>query len=312
MKSLKELGIGICLGGSLALTGCGQETVAPSLVELNCPEIQGAEALLTREGVDLIVFGEIHGAKEPPQFVADMICASLKTGQSTVLALEYPYGQQGDLDEYLNNADETLAARILLSKKFWTREWQDGRTSQAMFDLIKQIKSYYVLGYDVRLHAYQPWDISTTEGYDKLSRSEQGQAYEKKMAKNLWSAVGDNKVIALVGNLHAKRGAYPYESKSYDLMAKHLPIDAVVTVNVQHFGGTAWNCRGETPNMCKVYKSGASRGKDKKSSQIFRKNGEPIRLKAVHMHFENENGYDGVYNIVTFTSSSPAHTLITD
>ena len=107
---------------------------------MSCPEIIGAYDLLRQAGVDLIVFGELHGMKEGPRFVADMLCHDIKVNGNTVLALEYSKDMGADIATYLAQPDETKALHDLLSTDAWSKGMQDGRKSMAMMGLITAVK----------------------------------------------------------------------------------------------------------------------------------------------------------------------------
>ncbi len=304
-----------CLALLFGLFACTEQKASEGLgaSQLHCPEIQGAASLLGQDGLELIVFGELHGMNEAPQFVGDMLCHDIVQNGNTVLALGYSKNMRADIDTYLAEPDEIKALTAILSTDNWSAGLQDGRTSQAMFGLITIVKQLQAKGYDAELALF----ISENNGVARdpnVSRSVYAQRHEKDMADNLIKIVKANisngkrgHVIALVGNVHARRGMGKFTNPPYDLMAKFLPEKSTLTINNNYTAGTSWNCVGnsETNEIdCGVHENGSY------LADVFKTNGLPNMERALHSFGENKKGYDGYYFIGKSTASLPAMELL--
>jgi hypothetical protein len=97
------------------------------------------------------VFGELHGTREAPEFIARLSCGLAHTGKRILVAIEH---------EATDNAALQLAWRLpnqsfpaALRKIGW--DWRDdGRGSQAMFDMIVQLHRLKTEGRTVDLVAF--------------------------------------------------------------------------------------------------------------------------------------------------------------
>jgi len=91
------------------------------------------------EGVRFLILGEIHGTKEIPALVADAACAISRT-RPVVVALEIHTRAQADIDAYLASDGGEAARNLLLDGPAWAIRTADGRSSQAMLDLIETLR----------------------------------------------------------------------------------------------------------------------------------------------------------------------------
>lgn len=303
--NLKKLSIGLCL----ALMACGPKTVEKAA--LNCPQIEGAEALLSRDGLKLAVFGELHGMQEAPQFVGGMVCHDLMRNGHSVLALEISKDMRVDLDIYLAEPDEQKAMQVFLRTDIWSKGMQDGRRSIAMFDLIKTVKMYRSLGYDASITLFI--SEKANQKYDaEASQSLNASVHEKDMADNLLESVSglpeNGHVFALVGNVHARREQGSYYETPYELMATYFPKNVSLTFNNNYATGTAWNCRGAVGGEtdCGAHLHG------KYVASMFEVDGKPIDRQAIHVFNETFKGYDGYFYLGETAASPPAKTLLED
>jgi len=282
----------------IGITGCGEKTSSVMSSEtLTCSAIDNIGVVINEGSPKFIVFGEIHGNNQSPEFVKDVLCHSIKKGLRVTLALEYPDTEKADINKFLEDASEQ-AETVFLQSKIWTNTFTDGRSSQAMLDLFKQVKLYKQMGFDVDILPFIHYLTDEEKTLD-MTRAEYSQIYEERMAANILTATGD-KILVLVGNYHAKRGWAKSGEVQYQHMAEHIPKDESLLLNAHSYRGAAWNCRGPTEDDCKAWRSG-HRPHDV----------EPItsivdRDWSIQLFNAELGGYDGAYVIGSVTASSPA------
>ncbi|MBB2484276.1 hypothetical protein H5407_03445 [Mitsuaria sp. WAJ17] len=141
----------------------------------DCP---GREALAPLLKADGLFLGEIHGSVEVPTLVE---CLAGR------LADEFA-GRRP-----LWVALELQPAALEASDPAWRKGFQDGRTSQAMLQLIRALKSLQSQG---RL---------TLAGFVPADPPPGAAAYERAMARELDRAPAEAFVLALAGNVHARK-----------------------------------------------------------------------------------------------------------
>lgn len=178
----------------------------------------------------LLVLGEVHGTNESPEFVKYLMCGILQGAEPLppiIVGLEYPSGENLSLQTFLNSREIPPDTRsTLTSSGFWQQPFQDGRSSQAIYRLINDIRMIRQLGYKIDVYPYVPsypnGDNSIDEQYaDAIN--------------HLTDRFPESLVIVLTGNLHAKKSAEMKKMASY-LTAKNKSILLVSS------GGTAWAC----------------------------------------------------------------------
>lgn len=141
----------------------------------DCP---GREALAPLLKTDGIFLGELHGSAEVPALVeclARRLADELLDGRPLWVALEL---QPAALEE---------------SGTSWQPRLQDGRTSQAMLKLVRVLRSLQAQG---RL---------TVTGFVPTAEPIGAADYEQALARELDRAPADAFVLALAGNVHARK-----------------------------------------------------------------------------------------------------------
>jgi hypothetical protein len=243
------------------------------------PPIRGLDGVL-RPG-RIVLFGEIHGTKESPDFLHDVVCESLRRGQPTLVALEMPATEQEPLAAFLRADDEREAIAGLLRSEHWTGPWKDGRNSLAMLDLLRRVREYHRRGHPVRVAAF---DRPSSQG---------GVAdREKFMADRLGHLALQNReavVLVLSGNLHTRTTPHPHHSVAGPSMAALLQQRGFPVVNLalRHSGGTAWFCAP----ACGV-------------AQLPARHPRSSRRQIVLS--DNVDGHQGTYDVGQVHASPPA------
>jgi hypothetical protein len=186
-----------------------------------------------------LVFGEVHGTREVPEFVVAYLCAAAKKQRRITLAIEFPSNEQGAIDAFMASPGTTQDAERFTSAGIWRGAIQDGRTSIDMLRMVESIRMLRASGADIKV-----------VGIDGDGPTPRRDAV---MANNLRTELrqgAGRQVLALIGGLHAirnkgKRFDPQYESAIY-LLADQHPLALTVGTS----GGTAWVCQGNTPATC--------------------------------------------------------------
>jgi hypothetical protein len=113
-------------------------SAAAAAAELSCHEIAGLDQVLTPTAVLLI--GEMHGTRESPAFVEELVCAALARRLPVTVALEIPHQEAVPLDAVLASAGDAEAPRALLVGPFWDGAYQDGRRRIATLELLARLR----------------------------------------------------------------------------------------------------------------------------------------------------------------------------
>lgn len=193
-----------------------------------CDPVPGAESLL-RPGVVLLL-GEIHGTQEAPAAVAGLVCAALNRGLGVTVGLEIPHVEQGVADAYLASSGAAEDQKLLLASAWWQRDYQDGRSSAAMFDLIRDLRVFAADAKGVRVILID--DPMSQRGRDAAMATRVEAAIDRRPRDLL---------IVLTGNVHNR--LTPGRTEPMGLLLKEAkPGPEIISLNITHAGGTAWVC----------------------------------------------------------------------
>jgi hypothetical protein len=154
----------------------------------------------------LLIVGEIHGSNETPTLVSALLKKTLVT-RPVRLGLEIPVTEQASIENYLRSSGEPADRTKLLTGPFWN-QMRDGRSSEAMLQLIESVHTLKVAGADVDIFAMEP-DYGSQ--MDAVKRDGFMSVKESGMAQSIRTAISQGKsarlVIALMGNFHARDSA---------------------------------------------------------------------------------------------------------
>lgn len=120
----------------MAATGGALFSVLPLHADDTAPEFQYVPMDRIAKYSPLFI-GETHGTREVAGFVTDLISHSVKTSPVD-LTLELPADMNELIQQYFS---DTITSKELLAHSFWTRSIQDGRSSVAVFNLIRRLKA---------------------------------------------------------------------------------------------------------------------------------------------------------------------------
>jgi hypothetical protein len=243
-----------CLIGGMQLSATAPARAAPpKTVALLLEQSRHARMLF---------LGEMHGTEETPALVEQVVghWTREKSQQGKqvkiIVALEYPQSDAAALASYLASDGGPKAAGQLMAAAFWRRPFQDGRSSHGMFALIESMRLRIRAGDDIQV---APFDQTEAQASAKGSR-------DLDMANNLRAVLAAHptaRVIALMGNFHARKQDGASWNPGYRFMAGHLKDLSPFSVNVDARQGAYWACFGPTPADCKVVPFGHDASKHK-------------------------------------------------
>lgn len=190
----------------------------------DCTEIPGLDRMLLPGHV--LLLGELHGTIEGPSYVERIACRAIDKVRDVTIGLELPSRDQEAINAFLQSDGMDEDVKSVLSLSFWSKGYQDGRTSQAMLGLIETIRRMKANGQNV--------DILLVDEPGNSDRN----AY---MAQQLIQYVHQNSrrfVVVLTGNYHNMIHDGSGQMGEYVLDA--LGRSRVTSLNMSHQGGSAW------------------------------------------------------------------------
>ncbi|NNG22634.1 hypothetical protein [Telluria aromaticivorans] len=113
-----------------ALVGLAMPVIASAHAVAGCMVPAGLASLF--QPGKLILMGEVHGTAETPAAFDAAVCNALERGHAVSVGLELGPDQVEPLAGYLASDGGKPAVAKLLDSPFWTRAFQDGRSSMAM------------------------------------------------------------------------------------------------------------------------------------------------------------------------------------
>jgi hypothetical protein len=225
----------------LLFFGCASAPPAPPAA---CGDGIAGEAQVS---ASLVVMGEIHGTREIPAAFAGLVCraAAGAPGRTTLVGLEILTDAQPAIDAFLASDGGAAATRDFLAAGFWQREYQDGRSSRAMLDLLAELRRQRAAGLGIAVRALDP------PAFEKSGDRDAG------MSANLAAAIDalhPARTLVLVGNVHSRTlPGYPWDPKA-DYQPLGMLLRArypdLVALNVSTLGGLAWICTSAVAAEC--------------------------------------------------------------
>lgn len=226
-----------------------------------------------------LIFGEMHGTTEGPGYFAEIVCEAAKAGPLAV-GIEFPARLQPALDIFLSSSGDKAAAAAF-HRAFLPFAGGDGRGSIAMLQMIERLQMLKLAGAGIRVVAFVPPDPNDPNETDPTQTP-----YEKRLAKGVLTAAANQRVVVLVGNIHAMRMPFA----NFEPMAMHLPVGDTLSFNLTSSGGEAWNCMSACgPNPMPAKTEGPPR---------------------VYLLDAPRNGFDGEWHIGLSTASRPAEEVL--
>lgn len=191
---------------------------------------------------DFVVFGELHGTNEAPAFVQSLICAEAKRGQRLLLAVEHSSWQNAAWQEAW--ALPHAAFRSTLPGLGW-RGRDDGVASAAMLALVMDAHALKDEGASIDIVAFNgARDDTQRARFADLPAQGPHEAAQAENIAEAAAAKDYDRVIVLVGNLHAEIAPLSIGGPDFDPMAMRLrAYGAVLSLGMRHAGGENWSCQ---------------------------------------------------------------------
>ena len=273
---------------ALGYTGCATSSPSTSAMQAyECQTPEGWRTIADSARGKILFFSELHGTEEGPEMVGQYACAVAAEGKPVVVALEFSADYNDALQKGLEADDPADIWREGIWD--WSRplEDRDGRTSQAMFALMLQLKKYRDDGLPIDVTFVEVSGVEAEPLIKKYGLNFREHASSRNL-KRLQSEYEN--IIMMTGNLHGSRAEISLGDTTIT-PAAFLLGDAALSLKMTYDGGTAWNNIGDGG---KVNKLKASPGPTTPGIQSF--------------GLDDSFGprYDGYYHLATATASPPA------
>jgi hypothetical protein len=220
----------------------------------------------------ILVLGEMHGTVGAAGFAGQLVARAEKGGTPVVLGVEVPGSMQPALDALTKDPSH---ATPVLAHPFWSRASQDGRSSEAMLDLLETAarSGATLLALDA-----EPDD----PGRDRVMADRVEAASH---------AHPEASIVVLVGNIHPRRGPDAAKGLSAPPLGQDLAEDGVQfrSLKMAWQPGEAWVCMDGT---CGVH---AIRGQTARGGEFVRWYDQ-----------RDDRGYDGEFSVGPLVASPPA------
>nr|WP_233165585.1 hypothetical protein [Archangium sp. Cb G35] len=272
----------------------GKETEA---AKAEAPEVKAAPVLAVECGLPIVglppevkrggvmLLGELHGTREVPRFVAQAACQTASNGIPVTVGLELPVEHQQLVATFLRGAGSEGDWLKLMEAPFWRNPHQDGRGSEAMANLLEQLRQLRARGLDVDAFVFDHPGLK-------------GQEHEDARAATVLSRVRQTPgrfFLVLTGNIHARATIGVPWNNIYRPMGVLLSGKVeLLSLDMAYNSGSAWICavEGGAQVECGVR---PARGKD---------NGN--RFFVHRFEQRNKAGYHGFFYVGPVTASLPA------
>lgn len=254
-----------------------------------CSLPQGWDAVEARDP-EFIVFGELHGTREAPALFSSLACSLAQIGKRLLIAIEFSPIHDDALQRAWN-ADEEQLEDLLLDAGWRGRA--DGVGSEAMFAMVRDLHRLRRQGYAIDITAFNgAGDEDQMARFAKLP----GQGpHEAAQAENIAIAAqagAYDRVLVLVGNLHAMKKPYNLGSGRFDPMARRLEAyGSVLSFRMKHGGGTNWSCQRDC-----IVNAAKANGSFDRGPFIAMNDGETNWM---------DSNFDGFYWIGPISASPP-------
>jgi hypothetical protein len=230
----------------------------------------------------VLLIGEIHGTAETPAAVADLAQQMATVENPLIVGLEIWRGEQAAIDRFLGSAGTYEDRAQLLASEFWTRDYQDGRSSEAMVELLDRLRAL-ALKAPVSVVAF---DADPSADPDGAARD---QAMAERLAEAL-DAEPEARALVLAGNFHTRVQASAPWDPEHRFMGHRLIDYQPYSLEIMGIGGSAWICTGAETDSCKA------RDLPENTLQPGLTLGDEI----------GERGHHGVWWLPAVTASRPA------
>ncbi|RKI50854.1 hypothetical protein D7Y27_01090 [Corallococcus sp. AB004] len=247
--------------------------------------ILGLKKLAKAGGVMLL--GELHGTQEVPRFIAQSVCQLVTSGMPVTVGLELPVENEDRISAFLQSQGGDVDWLKLMEAPFWRSPYPDGRGSEAVANMLEQLRQLRARGLDVAVFVYDHPKLSGQQREDALTKTVLAQVKAKPERFHL----------VMSGNIHPRTAKGLPWDKQYQPMGYLLKdqVEDVTALDMAYDSGTAWICAAnkQTSKLdCGVKEA---KGKD---------NGDRFFMHT--WNSTNKEGYHGVFYVGHVTASEPA------
>ena len=214
------------------IAGCATPASGLPAMPAECSPLPGWQDVASAAEGRVLIFGELHGTAEAPRAFGEYVCAVASREGATIVGLEIT-------DQYREGFETAIAALDIAyaleheMPEYWAG--QDGRSSEAMFDMIVRLAELRQSGLNIEFVLLAAVSAEIQQKYIATG----DQTYiEKAYADGLATASGSAaRTIVLVGSLHALKERRA-EWMTFDPMAMHIE-PAPLSLNLRYSGGFA-------------------------------------------------------------------------
>jgi hypothetical protein len=237
----------------------------------------------------VVLFGEVHGTAELPALFGELVC-QVSGNWPVLVGLEVYGSEQARVTAFLNSNGGSLDRAALLAGPFWTSKYQDGRRSEAMFELLERLRVLRRAGAAVEVALFD------------IEEGEYGPDRDERMARKLIEAMEAHKgktLMALMGNLHPRKVVGAPWNPDARFLGWYLQSGGVrlKSFDFASPAGTAWVC---------MMKEGSAREQVCGPSSWSESNPPPSGTGISLFSEPSPKGFDGIFSVTKLTASPPA------
>lgn len=189
-----------------------------------------------------VIFGEYHGTQQAPAFVGGLACALAAQGERILVAVEHHATENAAFQK----AWALPAAEFpdALKQAGWAGR-SDGVASEAMFALLVRLHRLAQSGLPIDIVAFSgAKDAEQSKRFSDLPGQGPHEAAQAENIRIAATARPYDRVLVLVGNVHARKRPVAHSGVTFDPMAMRLgPASTIVALNMATAGGTTWDCQ---------------------------------------------------------------------
>jgi len=203
--------------------------------------VEGVEELAASRR--LVLLGDFPGTREIPDLVGRLACQAAVAGIPVVVGLELVRADQPALEAFLSSESEMDEMAFLRSSPSFRRTWQDGRTSEAVLELIARLRTLRRAGLPVSAFTIDDKGVAFNSRNLTMAR----------FIEDARRAAPDALVLVMLGNVRARVQLLPdaqdYWPVGWQLIRWGL---RPVALRVRFEDGTAWYCTPDPLPSCGV------------------------------------------------------------
>lgn len=231
---------------SIASRGAVTVKSGPKTSPQSCSAPLGWQDVVARQP-RYVVFGEVHGTREVPAFLANLACAIAANGERVLVAVEQEAEDNAALQAAWRAPSGTF--EHALRGVGWEGRL-DGIGSEAMFAMLMRLHEMKDRGRKIDVVAFNGFsDDAQRERFAHLPGQGPHEAAQAENISNAAAADEYNHVLVLVGNFHARKSTIDNGVSRFDPMAKRLELyGRTISFNMRFAAGSAWVCQAK-PGM---------------------------------------------------------------